>query len=280
MAKLYFRHGVVSSAKTLNLLACAHSYEVQGKRVKVVKPAMDTRFGVAKVQSRAGLDRQADILVDGKSVFEAGTFDGVDCILVDEAQFVSPLVIEQLRRVASMEGVPVICYGLRTDFRSRLFPGSKRLMELADVIEEVKTTCTFCNRRAILNLKSVDGVPTLSGPTVCLGCEELYVPTCYRHFVEKIQAGKHEPIDFQQAALAGDLADAAQAEEQAQAAKNIETEDTAEKPGFVPPARKKDWVDDGDSSEASHETPPHAGQAVKEPECEATPEKEQLIKAC
>merc|ERR1719387_1433447 len=86
-------------------------------------------------------------------------------------------------------------------------------MELADVIEDVKTTCTFCNRRAILNLKSVNGVPTLSGPTVCLGCEELYVPACYRHFVEKIEAGNGEPIDFEKAALEGDLADAAQAQE-------------------------------------------------------------------
>jgi thymidine kinase len=207
MAKIYFRHGVVSSAKTLNLLAVAHSYEVQGKTVLVIKPAMDTRFGEDIVRSRTGLDRKADILVSEDTRFDADAFDGTDCVLVDEAQFLAPSVIEQLRHVASMKGVPVICYGLRTDFRSRLFPGSQRLMELADVIEEVKTTCSFCNRRAILNLKSVDGKPTLSGPSVALGCEELYVPACYAHFIEKVEEATGEAIDFAKAAAAGALAD-------------------------------------------------------------------------
>lgn len=252
MAKLYFRHGVVSSAKTLNLLAVAHSYEVQNKRVLVVKPAMDTRFGEGKVKSRAGLDREADILVNGATVFAADAFQNVDCVLVDEAQFVAPKVIEQLRHVAAVGGVPVICYGLRTDFRSRLFPGSRRLMELADVIEDVKTTCTFCNRRAILNLKNVNGVPTLSGPTVCLGCEELYVPACYRHFVEKIEAGSCEPIDFEKAALEGDLADAAQAKE------------------------KQDVPESADATEFAAKEIKSAETTVRralEPESEATPEK-------
>jgi len=210
MAKLYFRFGVVSSAKTLNLLACAHSYEVQGKRVIVMKPAMDTRFGAEKVMSRAGLDRKADILLAADTVFAEGTFQGADCVLVDEAQFLSPAVIEQLRTAATT-GVPVICYGLRTDFRSRLFPGSKRLMELADVVEEVKQTCSFCNRRAILNLKSVDGVPTLAGPSVCLGCEEMYVPSCYKCFVDKIEKASGKTINFDEAARDGAIADAAQA---------------------------------------------------------------------
>jgi len=253
MAKVYFRHGVVGSAKTLNLLAVAHSYEIQGKKTLVVKPSMDTRFGQDNVKSRAGLNRQADLLVDAKTVFPPETFSGTDCVLVDEAQFVHPSVIEQLRHVASTQAVPVICYGLRTDFRSRLFPGSKRLMELADVIEEVKTTCSFCNRRATLNLKSVDGVPTLGGPTVCLGCEELYQPACYRHYVEKIQGGI-EPIDFERAAREGACADAEQT--------TMEEKVAAENEGST---------DDGVSN-ASHETPPTGPRGKREPESEGTPE--------
>ena len=94
--------------------------------------------------------------------------------------------MEQLRDLTLKAGVPVICYGLRTDFRSKLFEGSRRLMEVADSIEEVKTTCAFCNRKAVLNLKSVDGVPTLEGPSKQLGAEELYLPVCYDHYTSKL----------------------------------------------------------------------------------------------
>mmetsp|Transcript_129249 Transcript_129249/g.359936 ORF Transcript_129249/g.359936 Transcript_129249/m.359936 type:complete len:236 (-) Transcript_129249:216-923(-) len=196
MAKLYFRHGAMSSAKTLNLLAAAHSYEMQSKKVLVMKPLMDTRFGEGTVQSRAGLDRKADKLLTEDSTFPAWSLQGVSCILVDEAQFLHPRVVERLRDVATQLGIPVMCYGLRTDFRSRLFPGSQRLLELADTIEEIKTTCSFCNKKAIMNLKSVDGRATMEGPTVCLGAEEMYVPACYSHFCSRIEAATGRPVDF------------------------------------------------------------------------------------
>jgi thymidine kinase len=189
MAKLYFRYGSVSSAKTLNLLATAHTYKQQGKRVVVLKPALDTRFGANNVASRAGLDREADYLLEPNSVLPASLFDSCHCVLVDEAQFVSAFVIDQLRAVASLRQVPVIAYGLRTDFRSQLFEGSKRLFEVADSIEEVKTTCAFCNKKAVFNLKSADGVPTLEGPVRTLGCEELYLPVCAPHFYSKLELG-------------------------------------------------------------------------------------------
>ena len=197
MAKLYWRYGTVSCAKTLNLLAVAHNYETQGKKCLLLKPRMDVRFGKGVVQSRAGLSREADILIDEDSVLDAGTFEGCACILVDEAQFLSPEVIERLRDITIEQKVPVICYGLRNDFRTNLFPGAQRLFELADTIEEVKTTCHFCNSKATLNLKSVDGVPTTSGPAVCLGCEELYLPVCYKHFKAKCEEASGEPLDFQ-----------------------------------------------------------------------------------
>lgn len=178
MAKLYFRYGAVGSAKTLNLLAVAHAYRQQQKRVYLVKPSIDTRFGAGVIGSRAGLFQEADRLVDDETILDFDELSGVHCILVDEVQFLSEAMIEQLRRITDTLNIPVICYGLRTDFRSRLFPGSKRLMELADAIEEVKTTCSYCTRKAIFNLKLVDGRPTLEGPTIELGMEERYVPAC------------------------------------------------------------------------------------------------------
>jgi len=199
MAKLYWRYGTVSCAKTLNLLAVAHNYETQGKRCLLVKPRMDVRFGKGVVKSRAGLTREADILIDSDaSDLDGAQFEGCHCVLVDEAQFLSPAIIERFREIASGMKVPVICYGLRNDFRTNLFPGARRLFELADTIEEVKTTCHFCNSKATLNLKAVDGVPTTTGPAVCLGCEELYLPVCYKHFKSKVEEGSGVPLDFKE----------------------------------------------------------------------------------
>ena len=186
MAKLYFRHGTMSSAKTLNLLAVAHNYKSQGKRVLLLKPRLDDRFASGAIVSRAGLEAVADLLVDDDTVLELSRFDGLDCVLVDEAQFLSEALVEQLRRVTLTHNVPVICYGLRTDFQTRLFPGSRRLLELADSIEEVKVTCQFCNRKAIFNMRLVDGAPTLKGPQVQLGGDERYAPTCCNCFVRKL----------------------------------------------------------------------------------------------
>ncbi len=178
MAKLYFRHGTVGSAKTLNLLAVAHNYRQQGKEILLIKPALDDRFGQASIKSRAGLEKSADILANDETDLSNYNYEGIDCILVDEAQFIPAKLIEQLREIAEEKNVPVICYGLRTDFRRNLFEGSKRLLELSDTIEEIKTTCAFCNRKAIFNLKHVNGEPTIAGPSIDLGAEEKYFPAC------------------------------------------------------------------------------------------------------
>lgn len=188
MAKLYFRYGTVGSAKTLNLLAVAHSYEQQGKRVLVIKPALDNRFGEIAVKSRAGLERNADLLVERDSEIDPAKFTSVHCVLVDEAQFLSSSLIEQLRRCAIELDIPVICYGLRQDFRTELFEGAKRLFELADEISEIKTTCYFCNRRALFNLKLRDGQPTLDGPSIELGAEERYLPACAACYADRTKA--------------------------------------------------------------------------------------------
>lgn len=186
MAKLYFRYGTMGSAKTMNLLAVAHNYRQQGKRVLILKPLLDNRFGETSVRSRAGLEQKADLLLSADTVINPESLEAVNCILVDEAQFLSLALIEQLRSIATNFDIPVICYGLRTDFRRQLFDGSRRLLELADSIEEVKTTCHYCTRKAIFNLKHVNGRPSLDGPTVDLGAEEKYLPVCSRCYQDQL----------------------------------------------------------------------------------------------
>ncbi len=190
MAKLYFRYGTVGSAKTMNLLAVAHNYRQQGKEVLLMKPALDVRFGTGEIRSRAGLVEEADILLHEHSVIDSAILSDISCILIDEAQFLSEFVIEQLRRFTIVPGVPVICYGLRQDFRTRAFAGALRLMEIADSIEEIKTTCAYCNKKAIFNLKHVNEVATLNGPSIDLGAEEKYLPVCFEcYYKELLNAG-------------------------------------------------------------------------------------------
>ncbi|MEN9343504.1 MAG: Thymidine kinase [Chlamydiota bacterium] len=190
MAKLYFRYGTVGGAKTLNLLAVAHNYKQQGKSIILIKPAMDTRFGTENIRSRAGLEMTADILVHKETDLLTYQWEGIDCVLVDEAQFLSGYHIEQLRDLTISHNIPVICYGLRTDFKTHLFEGSRRLMELADAIEEVKATCHYCNRKSIVNLKHVNGEATLDGPVVQLGAEERYYPACFSCYSQQLAVVK------------------------------------------------------------------------------------------
>jgi thymidine kinase len=185
MAKLYFRYGTMDSAKTLNLLAVAHNYRKQGKRVALLKPALDDRFGAKTIASRSGLEAEADMLLQPNSRLDPTRLQGLDCILVDEAQFLSPTVIDQLRMLTLVQDIPVICYGLRTDFQTRAFPGAQRLLELADSIEEVKVTCQFCGRKAVFNLRSIDGRAVVDGEQIALGDEE-YAPVCWRHYVDQV----------------------------------------------------------------------------------------------
>lgn len=189
MAKLYFRYGAMDSAKSMNLLAVAHNYRKQGKRALLVKPRLDDRFGQSTIASRSGLEAVADVLVSSPADLEphlsADADGGLDCILVDEAQFLAPEVIDLLRRATTEPGVPVICYGLRTDFRTRLFPGSQRLLELADSIEEVKVTCQYCQKKAVFNLRMIDGQGVTEGPQVQLGADEDYAPVCWGCYQER-----------------------------------------------------------------------------------------------
>jgi thymidine kinase len=178
MAKLYFRYGTVGSAKTLNLLAVAHNYRQQGKQILLMKPAIDTRFGRDIIATRAGLSMPADVVIEPSGFWATPPLHDYACILVDEVQFLRTEDIDILSAICRGHDIPVICYGLRTDFRKNAFPASQRLFEIADSLEEVKTTCHYCLRKAIFNLKLVDGVASVTGPNVDLGCEEKYLPTC------------------------------------------------------------------------------------------------------
>lgn len=253
MAKLYFRYGTVNSGKTMNLLAVAHNYRTQNKKVCILKPKIDTRTE-HKIYSRTGMEINADIIIDEKidligliqdkykqensttdrgfenssgasplgfenssgasehpsndsriplhsaensssatptNVDENPVKDNfrvtgnvdLDCILVDEAQFLDTRIVMQLRIIASFMNIPVICYGLKTNYLGELFIGSDILLSVSDAIEEIKTTCQYCNKKAIMNLKLNNGKPVTEGDgSIELGFEDKYIPTCFKHY--------------------------------------------------------------------------------------------------
>ena len=192
MAKLYFRYGAMGSSKSAKALITKFNYEEKEMRVWLLKPAVDTRDGVGVVTSRIGLSQPADVItadMDLFSIFQEREREFYDVIIADEAQFFTPVQIEQLRDIVDLYNVPVFCYGLRTDFRTQLFPGSKRLLELADSISELKTVCA-CGGKAIVNARlDKDGTVLTQGAQVMLGGNERYVPMCYKCWKKATEKG-------------------------------------------------------------------------------------------
>jgi thymidine kinase len=175
MSKLYFRYGAMNCGKSTNLMQVAFNYEERGMKTIVIKPGIDTK-GEDKVISRLGIERKVDIVVDGymnlvdevvKYIEECGK---LHCILVDEAQFLKSVQIDQLFEVAVKMNIPVICYGLRTDFLMNGFEGSERLLLIAHSIEELKTICA-CGRKALLNGRKVNGEFVFEGSQVAIDQE-------------------------------------------------------------------------------------------------------------
>ena len=165
MSKLYFRYGAMNSGKTTALLQVAHNYEEKGMHPIIIKPLIDTK-GNNKVISRIGIEREVDYLIAPDYDIEVNiNLVGVDAIIVDEAQFLTKKQVEQLYRITKYYSVPVICYGLRCDFQMKGFPGSTRLLEIADSLEELKTICS-CGKKATQNLRLVNGKPTFEGEQV------------------------------------------------------------------------------------------------------------------
>lgn len=190
MAKLYFRYGTMNCGKSTILMQVAHNYEENGKKVIVIKSSIDTKANDC-LESRIGLKRKVDILIDkNKSIEKAiSKYEEIDCILVDEAQFLNSKQIEQLWKIVKKRDIPVICYGLKTDFQSHLFEGSKRLLELADELEELVTICS-CGKKAKFNARYINNKFTMTGKEVIIdGSKDnvIYKPKCGKCYLNAIE---------------------------------------------------------------------------------------------
>ena len=193
MAKLYFKYGAMGSSKTAQALITKYNYEENDMRVWIIKPSADTRDGANIVRSRIGLEAVAEIMTPDADVYERyrqAQPNGCHAVIVDECQFMTPAQIDQLRAIVDDFEVPVMCFGLRTDFQTRLFPGSMRLMELADVIEEIKTMCD-CGAKATVNAR-IDGNGHIvtEGAQVVLGGNDSYIAMCHRCYIRGIREHK------------------------------------------------------------------------------------------
>ena len=189
MAKLYFKYGAMGSSKTAQALITKFNYEERGMKVWLIKPATDTRDGVSTLASRAGLSAECRSIEKGEDIFELflERADVTDVIIADESQFFTEKQVDELRRIVNEYDVPTLCFGLRTDFLTRLFPGSKRLLELSDTISEIKTMCE-CGRKATVSAR-IDGTGRIvtAGRQVVLGGNDRYVAMCHKCFVTKIR---------------------------------------------------------------------------------------------
>ena len=177
---LTFRYGVMGSSKTANALILEYQCRTKGLNVILVKPDTDTRDGKDIIKSRIGLERKCVLMSE---LLKKKSFADIDKIIVDEAQFLSEKEVEWLAKMSDKHDIDVICFGLKTDFRTKFFPGSKRLMELADRLEEIENTC-WCGEKAVVNARVKDGHVCYDGQQVVLGGDELYVALCRKHYYE------------------------------------------------------------------------------------------------
>lgn len=194
MAKLYFKYGAMGSSKTAQALITKFNYEERGMRVWLIKPATDKRDGANTLTSRIGLTSECTPIKKEESVHSLflSKNDKCDVIISDESQFFTEEQVDELRAIVNDYGIPVLCFGLRTDFLTRLFPGSKRLLELADSISEIKTICE-CGAKATVSARiDKDGKVVTSGRQVFLGGNDTYIAMCHKCWVNKIKEQKSE----------------------------------------------------------------------------------------
>ena len=185
MAKLYFNYGTVSSAKTANLIMMAHSYRTKNKKVLIIKPSIDNRYGDNYISSRTGLKIEADIILTPQTNLirnEKIVFDKFDIILVDEVQFLTIKQIEQLKKLSII--FPVYCFGLKTNYKIQLFEASKRLIEIADYLNEIESICNYCSSKAIINAKHLNNKIIINDITddIDIGGDEKYLGLCWNCF--------------------------------------------------------------------------------------------------
>ncbi|MBE7077112.1 MAG: thymidine kinase [Clostridiales bacterium] len=191
MAKLYFKYGAMGSSKTANALITRFNYEERGMKVWLIKPSIDDRDGVNMIRSRIGLQASADVITPDKNLYEEyEKHKDCDVIIADECQFFTSEQIDQLRKIVDTLDIPVLCYGLRTDFLTKLFPGSLRLFEVADSITEIKTICS-CGKKAIVNAR-IDGEGKIvtEGGQILIGGNDSYVAMCHNCWKQAIKNQK------------------------------------------------------------------------------------------
>lgn len=188
MAKLYFKYGAMGSSKTAQALITKYNYEENGMRVWLIKPAADCRDGEIILRSRVGLEAAAEVISETADIGQLFEKRGrVDVIIVDECQFLMPEQIDQLRDIVDEHNIPVLCFGLRTDFLSTLFPGSRRLFEVADTISEIKAICD-CGAKATTNARiDGDGYIVTEGAQILVGGNDRYIAMCHKCWVRNIR---------------------------------------------------------------------------------------------
>ena len=192
MAKLYFKYGAMGSSKTAQALITKYNYEENDLKVWLIKPSADTRDGAEILRSRIGLEAQVEVIPPGVDIyarFLGGKARRSDVIIVDECQFMTEKQIDQLRAIVDEHNIPVMCFGLRTDFQTRLFPGSRRLMEIADTIQEIKPICD-CGAKATVNARVNDGYIVTEGAQVVLGGNDSYIAMCHKCYIRGIREHK------------------------------------------------------------------------------------------
>ncbi len=177
MAKLYFRYGAMGSSKTANAVMVQYNYRERGREVLMLKPKLENRDGATVVKSRCGLEAQCRFVEDLPTI----DLTGIACVIVDEAHFLTSSQVRALVDIVDEYDIPVICYGLRTDFRGELFEGSRELLCWADTIEEIKTIC-WCGRKATFNARIHNGKIVREGEQILLGGNSTYISLCRRHW--------------------------------------------------------------------------------------------------
>lgn len=184
MAQLYYKYGTMNSGKTIEILKVAHNYEEQNKPVVILTSELDNRDEIGVVSSRIGMRREAIPIGDDMDIF--AYIKGLDekpyCVLIDECQFLSKANVYALARVVDELDVPVMAFGLKNDFRNELFEGSKYFLLLADKIEEIKTICQYCSKKATMVLRTIEGKPVYEGEQIQIGGNETYISVCRKHY--------------------------------------------------------------------------------------------------
>ena len=185
MAQLYFRYSTMNAGKSIELIKVAYNYEERGKRVLTFVPAVDNRFGIGVITSRIGLQRDAMVIHEDTNVFEMFMREHekqpIDCVLIDECQFLKKHHVQELVEIVDSLDVPVLAYGLKNDFMNELFEGSYYMLVYADKIEEIKTIC-WCGRKATMVARIVDGKFVKQGEQVLVGGNDMYVSLCRKHY--------------------------------------------------------------------------------------------------